>query len=215
MAEAADLRFPSARRKRAAGGQKNHFTALFRTFGKQRLAPKHGKIYIERMILVYTGNGKGKTSASVGQAIRAHGQGLRVGFCQFMKRPDQAGEQTVLRSLLRESFYAGGKGFFRKEETREQHRSAALLVLAKARSLLADLDLLVLDESLYALGSGLLEQAELQGIMAEARAAEVHLVLSGRGLPDWLKAEADLITHMDELKHPHAAGQTAQRGIEY
>lgn len=167
------------------------------------------------MILVYTGSGKGKSSACVGQAVRAHGQGLRVCFVQFMKRPDQAGEQMVLAGLLGENFYAGGKGFFRSEESRGRHREAALDALRRAEEALPGADMLVLDESLYALGSGLLREEELRRVLALAGSAGTHLVLSGRGLPDWLREEADLITELREIKHPFALGGTALKGIEY
>lgn len=169
------------------------------------------------MIIVYTGNGKGKSSASVGQAIRARGQNMRVAFAQFMKRPDKAGEQRLLAELLRESFFAGGRGFFRNEESRSEHREAALVVLAWAQKALDACDMLVLDESLYALGSGLLLEDELKAIVAMARRKNVHLVLSGRGLPDWLRDEADIVTEMCEIKHCFADGQGegAARGIEF
>jgi len=167
------------------------------------------------MILVYTGSGKGKTSACVGQAIRAHGQGLRVCFAQFMKRPDQAGEQKVLAALLGESFYVGGRGFFRQEETRAKHRQSALDVLRWAENALPSADLLVLDESLYALGNGLLLEEEVRRMIELARQADTHLVFSGRGLPDWLRREADLITEMGEIKHPFAEGHKALKGIEF
>ena len=167
------------------------------------------------MILVYTGPGKGKSSACVGQAIRAHGQALRVCFAQFMKRPNQAGEQKILSALLGENFYAGGAGFFRQEDTRAQHREAALDVLRWAENALPAADLLVLDESLYALGSGLLLEIELRRLIDAARSSGAHLVLSGRGLPDWLRREADLVTEMGVVKHPFAAGGKAIRGIEF
>ena len=167
------------------------------------------------MLLIYTGTGKGKTSASVGQAIRAHGQGLAVAFGQFMKRPDQAGEQKVLAALLQDRFYAGGQGFFRNEGQREKHREAALALLRWAEDMLGRVRMLVLDESLYALGGGLLFPEELQDLIQKAREAGVHLVLSGRGLPDWLKEEADLVTEMAEVKHPFSQGRQAVPGIEY
>ena len=167
------------------------------------------------MILVYTGNGKGKTSACVGQAVRAHGQGMRVAFGQFMKRPDQAGEQVVLRSLLQERFLAKGKGFFRKEEDRPEHRQAALELLQWAWNQAADVEMLILDEALYALGSGLVSREEIEEMLALARERSFHLVLSGRGLPNWLQDAADLVTEMGEVKHPHQQGVTAGRGIEF
>ena len=167
------------------------------------------------MILVYTGSGKGKTSACVGQAIRAHGRGLQTCFAQFMKRPDQAGEQKVLAELLGDGFYAGGKGFFRTEGTRAQHRAAALEVLRWAENALPETDLLVLDESLYALGNGLLLEEEVRRMIELARQTDTHLVLSGRGLPNWLRQEADLVTEMGDIKHPFAEGRGAVKGIEF
>ncbi len=167
------------------------------------------------MLLIYTGNGKGKTCASVGQAIRAHGQGLRVAFGQFMKRPQQAGEQIVCAALLGSAFYAGGCGFFRKEEERPAHREAALSVLAFAQAQLALVDMLVLDESLYALGSGLITEEELRAIAAEARERRVFLVLSGRGAPPWLVDEADIVTEMGEIKHAFRDGRGPTKGIEF
>lgn len=167
------------------------------------------------MIIVYTGNGKGKTSASVGQTVRALGQGLRVAFAQFMKRPDQAGEQRMLATLLQERYHAGGRGFFRTEEDRPEHREAALAVLGWAQKECASCDMLVLDESLYALGSGLLLEEELRTVIAMARRNDAHLVLSGRGLPDWLRDEADIVTEMREIKHAYADGRKAVKGVEF
>ena len=167
------------------------------------------------MILIYTGNGKGKTSACVGQALRALGQDLRVGFGQFMKKDVHAGEQVMLQRLLGENYRAGGRGFFRKEEEREEHRAAALTLLEWARERLPRLDMLLLDESLYALRAGLLERAEVEALLRRARAADCHLVLSGRDAPQWLMDMADLVTEMGEIKHPAQSGVKAQRGIEF
>ena len=167
------------------------------------------------MLLIYTGNGKGKTSASVGQAVRAYGQGLIVAFGQFMKRPGQAGEQKMLAVMLEERFCAGGPGFFRDEEEREKQRQAAVELLCWAEDMLACVDMLVLDEALYALGHGLVLEEELKGLTEKARQRGAHLVLSGRGLPAWLEAEADLVTEMTEKKHPFAQGRRASPGIEF
>ncbi|MCL2124314.1 MAG: cob(I)yrinic acid a,c-diamide adenosyltransferase [Desulfovibrionaceae bacterium] len=167
------------------------------------------------MILVYTGNGKGKTSACVGQVMRAVGAGLRVAFVQFMKKEGMAGEQLVLYQLLGEKFRAGGRGFLRTEEDRPQHREAALNTLHWAFETLPHVDMLVLDELLYALGAGVLLPEEVRGIVDKARNCNVHLVLSGRGLPGWLEEEADLITEMEERKHPWQQGHGAVRGIEF
>ena len=170
---------------------------------------------MEIMIIVYTGNGKGKTSACIGQAMRALGRDFAVGFGQFMKQPGCAGEQTVLARLLGDDFLAGGKGFLRREEDRPAHREAALATLDWARQRLERLDLLVLDETLYALKAGILERSEVEELMDAAHRARCHLVLSGRDAPDWLVEVADLVTEMGEIKHPWRAGIKAAPGIEF
>ncbi len=167
------------------------------------------------MLLVYTGEGKGKSSATIGQSIRALGRNLKVAFAQFMKKDGHAGEQVVLRALLKDDFFAGGIGFFRKQDEFPEHRQAALAVLDWARSRLPGLDLLALDEALYALGAGLITRDELLEIIEKCRRNGCHLVLSGRGVPDWLAEKADLITEMRMVKHPYTAGTKAQEGIEY
>ncbi|MGE4296653.1 MAG: cob(I)yrinic acid a,c-diamide adenosyltransferase [Desulfovibrionaceae bacterium] len=172
------------------------------------------------MLIIYTGDGKGKTSAAVGQAMRALGQGLRVAFGQFMKRSGQAGEQKTLATLLGDGYTARGKGFLRRDEDRPAHREAALELLAWAEARLAEPApeggaMLLLDETLYALGAGILERAEVEAIIDHAAASGWHLVLTGRGLTDWLAARADLVTEMVPVKHPYASGVTAQPGIEY
>ncbi len=167
------------------------------------------------MILVYTGDGKGKTSACVGQTVRALGQNMTVAFGQFMKRDGQAGEQAMLAKLLGERFFAGGLGFLRTDAERPAHRDAALLVLNWAREQLEQADMVVLDETLYALSAGILEQKELEQLMALARAKNCHLVLSGRSAPEWVVDAADLVTSMTEIKHPWRTGIKAAPGIEF
>ena len=168
------------------------------------------------MILIYTGNGKGKSSASCGQALRALGRGMRVAFAQFMKQDGKGGEQVMLAKLLQENFLAGGKGFFMKQEQFPAHRAAAREVLAWVAAKIPGLDLLVLDEALYALNSGLITKDELEKITAFfAGDGKPVLVLSGRGLPDWLREEAHLVTEMQEIKHPYAQGIPAQTGVDF
>ena len=170
------------------------------------------------MILIYTGEGKGKTSAAMGQVLRGLGQDMRVAAAQFMKRPDQAGEQKMLGDILGEFFLAGGMGFLRNQAEFAVHRKAALAVLDRVEGWLAQdppLEILVLDESLYALDAGLLTREELEALIRTAQSRNVHLVLTGRGLPDWLRDRADLVTEMVEQKHPFRSGMKAARGIEF
>lgn len=168
------------------------------------------------MLLVYTGNGKGKTCASTGQALRAHGQGMRVYFAQFMKSDVQAGEQRLLPEILgKEHFHTGGCGFFRSETERPKHREKALSTLNWCHSVLPAADMLVADEILYALGQCLVIQEELEALIDACTTGKVHLVVSGRGLPAWLEQRADLVTEMREIKHPWQNGVPATKGVEF
>jgi len=167
------------------------------------------------MLLIYTGNGKGKTSACVGQALRALGHDMRVFFAQFLKKDVGAGEQRMLRRLLGENFFPGGAGFFRTEAERPLHRKHAEITFDRCKKALPASDMLIMDEALYALGCGLLTEDELREIIALARQHGVHLVLSGRGLPEWLLDEAELVTIMGEEKHPAQHGGKATKGIEF
>jgi cob(I)alamin adenosyltransferase len=168
------------------------------------------------MLLIFTGEGKGKTTAAVGQALRAHGSGLRVAFGQFLKRDGQAGEQAVLKTLLGERFLAGGLGFFRRKEEFDKHRAAACEVYAWALAQLeAKVEFLVLDELLYALGINLLTPEEIQTLLGRAATSNAHLVLTGRGLPEWLESRADLVTEMFPRKHHFERGVMATKGVEF
>lgn len=167
------------------------------------------------MLIVYTGNGKGKTSASAGQALRALGQGLRVAFAQFMKKDVQAGEQRLLATLPGLQMYIGGNSFFRQERDRPAHRAAALDTMTWALQAVCAADMLILDEALYALKKDLLTREELENLLAEAERCGTHVVLSGRGLPDWLEERANLVTEMREIKHPRHQGVPAAKGIEF
>ena len=88
-------------------------------------------------------------------------------------------------------------------------------MLGWAHEQLEQADMLVLDEALYALSAGILEQQELEELMALARARDCHLVLSGRSAPEWLVDAADLVTSMTEIKHPWRTGVKAAPGIEF
>ena len=167
------------------------------------------------MIMVYTGHGKGKTCACVGQALRAYGQGMRVGFFQYMKRPHQAGEQKILANLLGEDYVAGGLGFLRSPDRFLEHREASVQLTKQILPLVAELDMLVLDEALYALKAAVLTQEELRGIMELCDRNQTHLVLSGRDAPQWLIDAAGLVTEMTEVKHPYSQGMAAEQGIEF
>ena len=166
------------------------------------------------MIVIYTGDGKGKTSASIGQIIRALGHGYTVAFGQFMKRDDKAGEQKIIKQLI-DHVHIAGPGFFRKEEEIPKQRECAQKLLTWASKTLEEVDILILDEALYALSYGIISQEELQGLISKARALDKDLILSGRGLTNWLKEEADLISEIQPVKHPFERGIAAKAGIDF
>ncbi len=167
------------------------------------------------MIIVYTGNGKGKTSASIGQCIRAYGNSIPVCFVQFMKSNVKAGEQQFLKELLKEKFYIGGKGFFRKEEERAKHRQAVLDTLAYLDTIKEECQMLILDEILYAYKADLVTREEIENLLTYCNENKKHIVLSGRNAPDWLIDQADIVSELTEIKHACQKGVPAQRGIEY
>lgn len=167
------------------------------------------------MLLIYTGNGKGKTSACVGQAVRALGQGLAVAFGQFMKKDGQAGEQIMLSRLLGERFLASGAGFYR-DDAFDVHRDKALRLLQWAGERLDEgVDMLILDETLYALNHGLVLEDEVRALIGRCRELGCHLALSGRGAPDWVVEMADIVSNVTEVKHVYSSGGKACRGIEF
>lgn len=170
----------------------------------------------QALIMIYTGNGKGKTSAAVGQAIRALGAGLKVSFGQFLKRDNKAGEQAILKSMLKDNFLASGIGFLRNREDMPAHREKASELLAWAyEKIRSSCELLVLDESIYALKMELITRDEVMDIIKQCRINNTSLVLTGRQVPDWLSAEADMISELVEVKHHFHKNIKARKGIEY
>ncbi|MCR4666974.1 MAG: cob(I)yrinic acid a,c-diamide adenosyltransferase [Desulfovibrio sp.] len=167
------------------------------------------------MIILYFGHGKGKTSACLGQALRALGHRYRVAFGQYIKRPNRAGEQSMLKRLLREDFFANGCGFVKNATDLTKHRAAAQAMLAWAEEKAEHCWLLIIDEALYALEYGLLSEQDLRHLCGLCRTKGCHLVLSGRTAPPWLLALSDTATRLEEEKHPFASGGKAVLGIDY
>lgn len=171
------------------------------------------------LVMVFTGDGKGKTTAALGMGLRAWGHGMRVLVLQFLKSPSwPTGEREAVRHLEGFEIRPLGLGFVRgkSEEELRPHREAAGKALAVAREALAagKWDLVVLDEVFAAINLGLLTEEAVHALL-DARSPAVHLVLTGRGAPERIIARADLVTEMREVKHHYARGVGAQRGIEY
>jgi cob(I)alamin adenosyltransferase len=177
--------------------------------------PRHG------LTLVFTGNGKGKTTAAVGLTVRAAGNRMRVFFLQFIKGQWKTGEREVLRGLPGVDLEVTGRGFTieRLRNPRiplEDHAAAAAHGWQVARTIVAEgaYDMVVLDEILGAVKAGLVPQAELIELV-RSKPPELHLVLTGRNAPAELIDIADLVSEIQPIKHPLQKGIKAQRGIEF
>ena len=167
------------------------------------------------LLQVYTGDGKGKTTAAVGQALRARGAGLAVTFIQFVKGGPESSELAPLRAagvhVVRPAVQRSG--LLRGAPTPED-RAAAAAAWAAARAALADedCDLVVLDELHAALRHQLVALDEVLAALA-ARPAHQEVVTTGRGAPEGLLAAADLVTEMSLVRHPYPA-IPARRGVD-
>jgi cob(I)alamin adenosyltransferase len=164
---------------------------------------------------IYTGDGKGKTTAAIGLAVRAAGHGLRTYFGQFMKGQPY-GELSALAGLDAVTVEQyGDTAHVDKEEVEPQHITRAYEGLQKARAamLSGDYDIVVLDEVTTALWFNLLALEEVLEVIA-LRPASVELVLTGRRASPVLIEKADLVTDMRELKHYYREGVQARDGIE-
>lgn len=171
------------------------------------------------LLMVHTGNGKGKTTCALGLMMRAAGQDLNCCMIQFMKsRNDRYGEHVSAEKLGIE-VHTMGDGFTWDTNNPEQDQQTARktwdLCVEKLRS--GDYDLLVFDELVYCLSYGFLPVEEVVAELKKTRADQpaLHIVVTGRDAPKELIEAADLVTEMTEVKHPFQAGVRAQRGIEF
>jgi cob(I)alamin adenosyltransferase len=168
-------------------------------------------------VQIYTGNGKGKTTAALGQAMRAAGSGLKTLVVMLMK--DFAyGEVKCLDRLspwIRLEQYGNDRFFFRKQPPAKEDIQAARLAVRRAREamLSGEFDMVVLDEVCVAIYFGLLKTEEIVALL-KAKPEPVEVILTGRYCPAQLIAMADLVTEMQEIKHYYQSGVTARKGIE-
>ena len=166
------------------------------------------------MLHLYWGDGKGKTTAAIGLALRALGRGWRVTVVQFLK-DGTSGETEPLRQLGARVLACPGPAKFSWEMTtaeRKRTRAAQDALLEEALSL--PCDLLVLDEACGALEAGLLDEALLKRAALD-RPAGQEVVLTGRAPAPWMEERADYITRMEGVRHPFDGGVPARRGVEY
>lgn len=170
------------------------------------------------LVIVHTGNGKGKTTAALGLALRAVGQGLRVCMIQFIKGSWKYGELKAPEFLPGFEIHPMGRGFVDLGAKTPDPQDVALaretLAAARQKVVSGEYGMVILDEVNYALAYGLVEVADVLALIREKPPA-LHLVLTGRNARPEVIEAADLVTEMREVKHPFQKGIKAQRGVEF
>lgn len=169
------------------------------------------------LLIVHTGDGKGKSSAAFGMALRSAGWGMRVAIVQFVKGSWETGEKHFFRDHPEfASFEVMGEGFTWDTQDRERDIAAARAAWARSLALIHDpvIDYVVLDELNIVIGFDYLPVAEVVAALKD-RPLNKHICITGRGARPELVEVADLVTEFREIKHPYKAGFKAQRGVEY
>jgi cob(I)alamin adenosyltransferase len=169
-------------------------------------------------ILLFTGNGKGKSTAAFGMLARALGHGMRARVIQFVKSDDSVGEQKFFSQFSGVQWEQYGEGFLPRDPESpemEKHRSAARKGVDAALAALAssDYDFVLLDELCYALGQQLIPIEPLLEALQSVKDGKI-VVLTGRNAPDALIAAADTVTEMTMIKHAYEQGIPACAGVE-
>ncbi|MBI5482150.1 MAG: cob(I)yrinic acid a,c-diamide adenosyltransferase [Deltaproteobacteria bacterium] len=171
------------------------------------------------LILVNTGDGKGKTTAALGTALRAVGYGQKVLVIQFIKGTWHYGELDAVARIPEITLVRAGKGFYKiidDKFTEAEHREAAAAGLAFARESIAknEHSLVILDEINVAVSLGLLDLADVIGLL-DLKPPHMSLILTGRNAHPDVIARADTVTEMREIKHAFKQGILAKRGIDF
>jgi cob(I)alamin adenosyltransferase len=168
------------------------------------------------VLLVNTGNGKGKSSAGFGLVARALGHGMKVGVVQFIKGRSDTGEEAFFRAQPGVRWHVMGEGFTWETQDRARDIATAAAAWEVARGLLEDagIGLVVLDELNIALKY---QYLDVERVLADLRARPPmqHVVVTGRGAPPALVEAADTVTNMTPVKHAFAAGVKAMPGMEW
>ncbi len=179
----------------------------------------------DSVVIVYTGDGKGKTSASLGLMVRALGAGFKVAYVQFIKMWDVS-EHHFIRDISpiykdKLSFYKGGLGFFEAGElsskaTKREHLEAAKKTFdfAYAAATSGNYDLVICDEINNAVHDGLITKNDLE-LLLEKKHPKTSLCLTGRNFPNSLIEKVDIATDMTKLKHHFDDKSLANKGIDY
>lgn len=169
------------------------------------------------VIIIFTGAGKGKTTAALGCALRASGYGMKTLVVQFMKGEGNSGETMVCPGVLNDiEIRSFGAGFLLPGDDPDAHRRAAEEAWAyvEKRMNRRTYDILVLDELAVVLDHGLLVQEKVIECLAMAK-GDGHIIITGRNAPSGLMEIADVITEMRDVKHMYRNGRPAVRGLDY
>ena len=167
------------------------------------------------LLLVLTGNGKGKSSSAFGMMARALGHGMRVGVAQFIKGRSDTGEEAFFRTQDNVIWHVLGEGFTWDTQNLQRDTETAQRGWAIVQTMLRDpsLDLIILDELTYPLKFGWLDLTTVLNDLKH-RPPMQHVVITGRGAPDALCDAADTVTEMTDIKHAFRAGIQAHKGID-
>lgn len=182
---------------------------------------KQGKVYI------FTGDGKGKTSAALGTVMRAVGNKMSVGWVAWYKQESWKLSEAKSLKKLGVEVYLMGKGFFIKEgrkkliggsrvvdvATEKEHKEFSIKALKKSKELIGSVDVLVLDEVNNAVNEGLIDVVDLVSLISKR--GSTHLILTGRDTNKGVVELADLVTEMKKVKHSYDKGELAVRGLDY
>jgi cob(I)alamin adenosyltransferase len=170
------------------------------------------------LIIVHTGAGKGKTTAALGMVLRSLGHGYKIAIIQFIKGGWEPAEKKVLEQWQNQlEFYAMGEGFTWETQDKQRDTENAHKAWQKAQEFIlnSQYKLILLDEINVAIKLGLLQVNDILKVLAQ-KPPDSHVILTGRGAPQELIDQADLVTEMKLIKHPfREQGIKAQPGIEY
>lgn len=188
----------------------------------QRMAVAREKMQARRtlergLLIVHTGNGKGKSSSAFGMAIRSIGWGMKVAILQYVKGKWETGERNFFDAHPDlASFEVMGEGFTWETQDRAQDIAAARAAWERSKEMILDpaIDFVILDELNIVLRDDTLPVAEIVAFLKE-RPLTKHICITGRNAKPELLEIADLITGFGEVKHPYHAGFKAQKGVEY
>ena len=176
---------------------------------------------VNGLVHVYTGNGKGKTTAALGLGLRAAGNGFKVCMFQFLKKDCSKAEAAILEKLGQNFMIVNfdqTHPMFVPEEKRQKQREAVIVsmpgALREVEEAFKDCDLIILDEILCVIKEGLVSEKAVLSIIKD-RPENLEIVLTGRGASNNIIRIADYVSDIKAVKHPHDQGIEARKGIEY